>query len=273
MKNIIRFALVVLTLGMLAACGDDDSNPVAFKQKALYGTTLGTVALGPSDLVRLDVNTGAFIKTIGSVGYFVNGLTHDDTNGKLYATTSTNDPLFPNGLIEINKSTGAGTPIGIGFGMLVNVPTVNSLGEMFGWTEDGDDLVRIDKITGLATVIGDNLLGTAEQGLAFDNFDILVLVNPIDAASTGAYAINTTTGNETLISTIPVPRAHHGDFHPLTNYYWGIDQTNDSAAGAAARNLLVVDIAAAAVVDTLPTVDYLHAVAFGYRYVFGPVSN
>jgi hypothetical protein len=272
MKNIVRFALVILTLGMLAACGDDDSNPVAFKQKALYGTTLGTVVLGPSDLVRLNVTTGAFDKTIGSVGYFVNGLTHDDTTGKLYATTSDNDPAFPNGLIEINKSTGAGTPIGVGFGRLVNVPTVNSLGEMFGWTEDGDDLVRIDKVTGTATVIGDNLLGTAEQGLAFDNFDILVLVNPL-LLQTGAYSVNTSTGNETLISTIPVPRAHHGDFNPVTNYYWGIDQTNDSAAGAAARNLLVLDVTAGTVIQTLPTVDYLHAVAFGYRYVFGAVSN
>ncbi len=55
---------------------------------ALYGTTVGTGVLGVSDLVLLDPDTGASIRTIGSVGYYVNGLTYDTTNNKLYGTTS-----------------------------------------------------------------------------------------------------------------------------------------------------------------------------------------
>jgi len=241
------------------------------QQSALYGTTVGTEALGTSDLVLLDPDTGAFIETVGPVGYYVNGLTYDDTNDKLYATTSANDLVFPNGLIEINTSTGAGTPIGTGLGMVVTTPTVNSSGAMFGWRppvipEGSAALVSINKADGTATLIGEATLSTAEHGLAFDNFDVLMLVTPFEATNTIAYSINTDTGASTFTAFFAdIPRAHHGDFHPDTNYYWGIDETDFSAEGAAARNLLVLDIATPAVIGTpLPTADYLHAIAFGF---------
>ena len=157
--------------------------------------------------------------------------------------------------------------------MPVSCPTVNSLGAMFAWNQTTADLLSIDKATGIATVVGNSGLGTFEQGLAFDNFDVLVLVSPGGMLDTSAYSINTTTGANTLINTITgLPRAHHGDFQPLTNYYWGIDQTDDSAGGAAARNLLVLEIlplpGISSIIDTLPTADYLHCVTFGYRVVY-----
>jgi len=263
MKNVLRIALVLLTFGMLTACGDDDDNLTAVRQLTLYGTTLGTTILGPSDLVLLNPTTGAYIRTIGSVGYNVNGLEYDRTTGKLYGTTGQSDPDFPNGLIEINQTTGLGTPIGIGAGMLVNNPTVNSLGQMFAWSEDFDDLVTINKVTGVATVVGDSGLSSFEHGLAFDNDDILVFVNG-DGLT---YTINTVTGAATPIGDIG-QRAHHGDFSPVTDLYLGIDETDDSAAGAPERNLLAVDVADSLILDSLPTADYLHTVSFGYRWIF-----
>ncbi len=238
---------------------------------ALYGTTVGTDVLGVSDLVLLDPDTGAYVRTIGSVGYYVHGLTYDTTNNKLYGTTSSNDPVFPDGLIEINTSTGAGTPIGTGAGMPVSCPTVNSLGAMFAWNEITFDLVSIDKATGLATDIGNSGLApspTSQQGLAFDNSDILTLVDPDGAGNTNAYSIDTASGANTYLTTfLLLPQAPHGDFDPRTNYYWGIDQTEASAGGTAPRNLLVLDIGTTTLVSTLPTADYLDSVTFGYMSV------
>lgn len=142
----------------------------------IYGVTVGTNALGSSILVSLDKD-GDLVEEIGPVGYYVNGLEYDKENDTLYGTTGNTDPSFKNGLIEINTNTGEGTPIGTGAGRLVNNPTVNSEGEMFAWTENGDDLVRVNAAAGTVTVVGNSGLGTAEHGLDFDNDDNLIFVN------------------------------------------------------------------------------------------------
>lgn len=265
MRRLVRWALLLVTAGILAACGDDD-NQTLIRQRVLFGTTLGSTLLGPSDLVVLNPNTGAYIRTVGSTGYNVNGLAYDQTTGKLYATTTASDPVFPSGLIEINTTTGAGTPIGTGHGLAATAVslTVDSTGQLYAWQEPGvDSLVTIDKVTGLGALVGDSGLSTSELGLAFDGNDILWLVD----SGGDAYTINTLTGAPTLIGTLPVARAHHGTFHPATGLYWGIDETDDSAAGAPTRNLYVIDMGTGTLVDTLPTVDYLHTIAFSSKWV------
>lgn len=214
----------------------------------------------------INPETGEYIKTIGDVGYYVNGLTYDDTTDTLYATTSYNDPNFPNGLIVINKTTGAGTEIGSNVDYL-NCPAVNSLGAMFGWTESSDDLVTIDKATGLFTVVGDASLSTAEQGLAFDGNDNLWLFN----GDGNAYEMNTATGAATYVTSLIDDNtiAHHGDFSPTTGYYWGIDTTNYYTP-TGERNLRILDFSTnpVTIVDNaIPTVNHLHTIAFGYRSV------
>ena len=81
----------------------------------LYGTMGYGSQFGPSTLYELDPETGDIIREIGRVGYTVNGLAYDATNGTLYGSTSVNDPSWT-GLIEIDTSTGAGTPIGLPIG-------------------------------------------------------------------------------------------------------------------------------------------------------------
>jgi hypothetical protein len=214
---------------------------------------------GTSTLIELDPATGAQIRTIGNVGYLVNGMTYDATTNTLYATTSTNSASHPDGLITINMTTGAGTPIGSGAGQLVNVPAVNSLGQLYGWTEQSDDLVLWNKAAGTITVPGDSGVGTAEQSLAFDNNNVLYLIN----YTSNVYTIDTATGAATLQGSIPNLGAngiaHHGDFHPGTNLLYALDATADYGS---TRNLLVVNVATRQVVQTIPTVNSLHTLAF-----------
>ncbi len=266
MKNLIRILLVLLSIGMLSACGGDDDEPVVVRQLTIYGTTVGftdpdTLVETTSDLVLLDPDTGDFLSTIGDVGYYVSGLAYDKTTGKLFATTSANDPFFPAGLIEINPITGAGTPIGVGTGLTAAATlTVDSAGRLYTWSEPtDDDLAIIDKVTGVATVIADSGLTTDTLGLDFDAGGRLFLVN-FDGE---VFAINPITGAATSIGTIGVT-AHHGKFHPITGDYVGIDVADPTFA---LRNLIVADVTTLpfSVLDTVPTVDFLHTIAFVFE--------
>ncbi len=229
---------------------------ISTAESALYGTTIdvnGTI----SQLVEINPSTGALMNTIGSVGYAVNGLTYDITTGKLYGSTSFNDPTY-NGLIEINMTTGAGTPVGTsgwGFGgtnAVTNI-TVNSTGSMFGWLEGDDDLVSINKATGIATLVGDSGLSTQTNGLSFNSSDVLYMVN----WGGNVYIVNTSTGAVTYINTIGVT-AHHGDFNPANGLWYGID-TNSAQSDS--RSLVLANFSTWGT-TTLPTVDRLHTLQF-----------
>lgn len=240
-------------------------------QAALAATLFATLGAGggTSSLVELNPATGALVRTIGNVGYLVNGMTFDTTTGTLYATTSTNSAAHPDGLITINMTTGAGTPVGTGAGQLVNVPAVNSAGQLFGWTEDTDDLVIWNKAAGTVTVPGNSGVGTAQQSLAFDNNNVLYLLND----DSDLYTINTTTGLATLLGTIPNLGAngigHHGDFNPDNNLLYALDATADHGT---ARNLLVINAVTRQVVQSIPTINNLHTLAFVGEPQFVPTQ-
>lgn len=241
-------------------------------QHAQAQRLLGTLNTGTdsspatSTLVELDPATGNLLATIGDVGYAVNGMAYDATTGNLYATTTTWDPVFPGGLIIINPATAAATPVGSGSGQDVNVPAVNAAGQLFGWTESGDDPVLWNKVAGTISVIGDSGIATRLEGLDFDNTGTLYLVQDYDWNQDGqsVYTINTTTGAATAVgalTTLPNGYAHHGKFHPVTNLYYGIDGTL-GRTGTITRNLLVINVSTLTLVNTIPTVDYLHTLVF-----------
>lgn len=245
MQNIPR-KLIALAAAFLASAAFAQTT-----QTYLYGTT-GTGS-GTSTLVQLDPVTGAVVSTIGNIGYRVNGLTYDPASGKLYATTSTQDANFASGLIAIDRTTGAATPIGTGSGLrLVNVVTASGTGSLFGWTEDSDDLVVWNPTAGTATVVGDSGLSTYEQTLAFDKrTGTLFLIN----GDGRVYNVNTATGAVTQIATVN-GTAHHGDFAANGRVY-AIDAT-----GGGAKNIRIIDPATGNEIGTLTTVNDLHTLAF-----------
>jgi hypothetical protein len=259
MKKSLRS--VLLFLGFFLFFAASMALPVqnAGAQEMLIGTT-GTGST-ISTLVEIDPATGNLIRTIGSVGYTVNGLVYDHTTGKLFAGTSVGDPSF-NGLIEINLTTGAGTPIGasawgLSFGAVTNI-TVDSAGQMYGWWEGEDSLVSIDKTTGIATLVGLSGIGTARNGLDFDNSGTLFMVN----SSGMYYTVDTTTGLATYVDDIG-STAHHGKFRPTTNIWYGINDTTGP------RSLVLADLSTGDVIDTIPTVDNLHTLEFVQVLMYG----
>lgn len=248
----------------------------------LLGTTRGSRWSTPvtlSTLVEIDPATGATLGTIGPVGYAVNGLEFDATTGKLYGSTSQWDPSY-SGLIEIDPTTGAGTPVGVdGWGLpgagdaVINNITVDSKGQMFAWWEFGtwdgsiveDDLVSIDKATGVATRVGESFVLTLMNGLDFDNFDVLYLVN-----NAGPYfTVDPATGVATSAGNLGTT-AHHGDFDPSSNLYYGISGTTWPGTPPA-QALVVADLSTNTVVASLDDLDDdIHTVTF-YQPVKVPI--
>lgn len=255
-SNTLRWKLFATVVGcvLVAALAAVASTPQAVRAQTvrLYGTEGygGTLAT----LVEIDPATGAFIDTIGPVGYTINGLTWDPTTDTLYGGGSLLDPSH-NGLMTIDRTTGAGTPIGpsgwgLGGAAITNI-TVNSAGDMYGWTESTDDLVRIDKGTGIATVVGDSGLGTAQNGMSFNPADVLYMIN-FDGR---IYDVNTATGSATAVGSLGRV-AHHGDFHPVDGTYYGLTWTFGSP-----REMMECDIVTQTCTTIGPVRD-LHTLTF-----------
>jgi len=144
-----------------------------------------------------------------------------------------------------------GTTIGSGTGQTTVNLTVNKAGKMYSWTEDSDDLVSLSTTSGVATVIGNSGVSTATDGLAFDTRDRLWLVNE----GGDIYAIDLVTGIGSATGSLGTT-AHHGDFHPDSGKYWGIDSTSNP------RHFVVADIDAATVTTTIPAMNDLHVITF-----------
>lgn len=214
----------------------------------LYGT-LGSGGSN-STLVTIDVGTGA-VTSIGAVGFSVNGLTWDSSTGTLYGSARADG-----GLLKINTATGAGTLVNGGFNSPASgcnsqnvLLASNSSGALFGWCDpSSDDLMSIDKVSGIATLLGDSGVGTGQHGLAFDNNDNLYMYN------TGGsyYSIDTATGAAGSLGNGGVT-GHHGDFNPDNNYYYGI------SSGI----INIVDVVGnAGVIGSITSASSLHTLAF-----------
>jgi hypothetical protein len=236
---------------------------VAHAQVVLYGT-IGSGAT-PSTLVELDPATGSVMQTIGPVGYVVNGLTFDSSTQVLYASTSQGDSVCPRGLITINRTTGAGTVVGCGptSGETPSLLASNTAGQLYSWLEPNtDDLISWDKATGVYSApIGDAGLSTGGHTLAFDNGNVLYLLN----SGGELYTISTTTGASTLVSS-GVATGHHGDFHPTTNLLYVISSTGDP------RNIRVIDVATGSQMSEFAAPNGLHTLAFSSPAAQPPVS-
>ncbi len=189
------------------------------------------------------------------------GSENDWDNGDSYTVYK----LTFNGLVQIDLATGEGTPVGVqGWGLgptaVVTNIAVNVFGHMYGWTEDGDDLVRINKATGVATVVGDSGISTYANSLAFDNFAILYMIN----GDGRYYDMNPDTGQAFLMGDfepgVELP-LHHGVFEPDTNIFYGL-RNNPWPWEDSTTNLLTANLTSGLVTSTAPTAYDLHTLAF-----------
>ena len=228
-----------------------------------------------STLVQLDSQTGALVRTIGPVGYTVNGLAWDRTSGNLYATTAAGDITF-HGLIKINPFTGRGTPVNrkvVNFGLdgtrsPVHSITIDVFGHMVGWYDEfgpgaTDTYVRIDQKTGAATEFADTGINTSRNGLSFGEFNLLWNIDTPrlvgDTLSQTAHILNPFDGKQlAFISLEPPTSAALGDFHPQNNLYYGLNFEPLSPT----TFIVVIDVLEGTATTLGQTVDGLHTLAF-----------
>ncbi len=139
--------LVITTIGPLGVAtnfGDlafDSSTGTMYLSNG-WGTN-------PSRLYKVDVTTGA-ATLIGSMGVNdIFGLTYDPITNKLFGSQSTLSTSF----FEINRITGAATPIGNTGIYLDGLTFVGSTGDVVGLYAGPGSLHRIDRSTGAPTLL------------------------------------------------------------------------------------------------------------------------
>jgi hypothetical protein len=168
---------------LVGAVGIPTVTDIAFHGQTLYGITF-------SQFLRLNPDTGAGV-VIGAIGAFTtNGLAVAG-DGIVYASTTGGQ------LIRINPGTGAGTLVGNFGGGLTSSGDIafDSNDVLYGALNSGANVVlaRIDRNTGVATVIGPTGLSTV-YGLAFSCCRLYGV-----SAAGELLDINVATGHATVI--------------------------------------------------------------------------
>jgi hypothetical protein len=273
-------ALIATALGV----GVGPASAASALKPGLFGTTgacNNLTAGGPctqtSELVQLDPATGTLVRDIGPVGFTVNGLAWDPKSAKLFASTAIGDVVF-HGLITIDLSTGAGTPVGPtvhNFGLAgadspIHSISINSAGRLVGWYDEfgpagtTDTFVKIDKATGVATEFTDTGIDTSANGVSFDvdnqlwNIDTARRVGTL--VSQTAYRLDPATGKPLgSVQLSPPTMAALGDFNPFTNLYYGLKFNSFSTDPTFME---VVDLTTGTVTQLGQTVPNLHTLAF-----------
>jgi hypothetical protein len=239
-------------------------SPVASAAPVLYGATGASDAdtLPASSLYTLNPGTGA-ATSVGPIGKAITGLAFDDTTSTLYGVTAgVSLDGSERQLLTINTATGASTLVGsLGANEIEDI-AFNSNGELYGWNESGDDLVRIGKATGAVTKVGESNQGvTFGNGLAFNpqgqlfgfldgDFGHVFRVDPgTGAVTAGAHLSNSPNRTGNMISSADV------DCDSVT--MWGV--VNDFGG---ATNLVTIGTASGAITDKGSSVKGLDAIAW-----------
>jgi len=273
----------LIQIPVLFGVGDTEYVDAQYKSDVIGGT---------SSLYWINTTNGSAAK-IGDIGYSVNGIAYDSVTKKLYGITSNLLPgvsgnykgpsvFIGSQIIEINIATGAGTIIGEislnkdDSNLYFSNPTFNSSGTLFAWNNTDNTLCTIDLTNGMANPVGIPIFGLSQYfGLAFDNSNVLYLIdgNNKKGAAIGAdvYMLDTSGGLASFVKTItglPNDMAYNGDFDPITGKYWGLG-TPDYVFDASVKkeytqDLLVIDIGNGTLLNTIPTINNLRAITFGY---------
>lgn len=204
---VVAVAAALLALPAIAA---------ALPQPTLLATTGGpgggsggSKPTLPSNLYRVDPANGA-ATSLGNTGFAITGLAQDPTTGILYGVSNNKSPIAPKTLLRIDPATGATTQVGP-LGLVIADITFNSSGQLFGWSEEDDNLATIDKQTGAATEFAANEISTYGSASAFDINDTYWLLGDGEGEAK-------TPNNEGLywtIDTITGKATERGRFSPI----------------------------------------------------------
>lgn len=264
-------------------------------QPTLLGTTgrcnnltQGGPCTEQSTLVEIDPTNGALVRTIGPVGFTVNGLAWDPTTDKLYATTAVGDTSF-HGLITIDPNTGQGTPVNlsvVNFGLapdprFVGSPihslAIDSNGNAVAWYDEfpppvgvTDTFVTIDKTTGIATEHENTGINTNANGLSFAKNDLLWNLDSPKVVggvlTQTAYLLNPANGQTLDARDVsPQIQAALGDFNPVGNQYYGLNFVSFDPNQQ--TSIMVIDLKKGTVTALGQTVDNLHTLAFAKHHL------
>lgn len=192
-----------LLLAQLVFAGPSSAQAVGDELWAADGAGGNT----ETTLYKVNPATGARSETIGEIGFSVTGLAFDPTTDQLYGSTTSNDATEPGSLIRINTDTGAGTLVGAAGTRIIAACdtgtadiTFTTDGQLWGWTECSDDLVMINKATGVGTVVGTGT-GSFGSGLSADPDDNILWLTP--QGDNGDYGtVDKTTGAFTSQGTL-----------------------------------------------------------------------
>ena len=289
MKSLKRSIMVVALAAAIVGAPVEPAS--AAKAPLLFGTTgacNNVVQGGPctqtSTLVQLDPSTGALIRTVGPVGFTVNGLAWDRHSKQLYATTAIGDVVF-HGLITIDPDSGAGTPVdpqATNFGLAgaaspIHSLTIDSRGHMVAWYDESpppvgvtDTFVQIDKTTGIATEFVNTGINTSQNGLSFDNEDQLWnidasrIIRPATTLTQTAFRLDPSNGHALQsVSLSPPLDAALGDFNPENGVYYGLNF--EAFFPTIPTFIEMVDLRTGTVSTLGRTIDGLHTLAFAKK--------
>ncbi|CAG0981656.1 hypothetical protein PHYC_01798 [Phycisphaerales bacterium] len=203
-NTLLRFPVNAPANNVISANASYDGFAIDFNGDAsvLYGIT--AAASPGQQFGTIDTTTGNFTP-IGLTGVAEanwGGLAHDATNGNMYALAGTN-------LYTMNLATGAATlatPLTAPGMLLIDIAVHPITGQMYGHDIATDNLVSIDKVTGLVTPIGPTgFLANFAQGMDFDPQTGILYATVYTGGGTGAFcSFDLNTGAATaIVSTTP----------------------------------------------------------------------
>jgi uncharacterized repeat protein (TIGR01451 family) len=208
-----------------------------------------------SNLFRIDPATGA-TTTVGPLGQALTGMAYDPVNGILYGVTTGNSTCA-RCLVTINTATGAATVVHEldRDGDTSNQDTVSEVafradGTLFGWSENGDDLVTIDLATGATTKVGESATSTAGDAMDFTRTGTLYLFPEGDDDT--YYTVNQADGTLTPAGTVSSPltpqcdggaQLSAGSIDPATGVFYSSRIDNCGGPVPYAADLLRIDLA------------------------------
>lgn len=164
-------------------------------------STLFLSSTSLDSLWTLNINTGVatLIGSFGNAAVVMHGLEIDDT-GQLYGYST--NPANAARFFSIDRNTGLATGISDpGFAGFGSMGYVAATGTMYISDTVGDQLLTINRTTGVVTPIG--LFGVAAQvgvGMAYDPAFGMLAVN--NSGTDALYSLNLSTGAATLISNL-----------------------------------------------------------------------